>query len=146
MSAAMKTLRGLAAILLGAMLSGCISFSGHFGTRLRVEHLPQIQDGVTTREEIMTWFGPPSAFFNPTFLDLILGEEDEMLNAEASLLDDVYTYRYIENETTLFFIPIFFAVFETVAVSETLTVFFDESGRVRYHAYRRDVPRPGEDD
>jgi hypothetical protein len=62
------------------------------------------------------------------------------------LLNDVYTYRYIENKTTLFFIPILVAVFDTVAVSETLTVFFDASGRVRYHAYRRDVPRPRKDD
>jgi hypothetical protein len=146
MRAHAKKLRSLGAILLGAMLSGCMSFSGHFGTKLRVEHIPQIQDGVTTREEIMTWFGPPSASFNPTLLDVILGEEDEMMNSEAGLLNDVYTYRYIENKTTLFFIPILFAVFDTVAVSETLTVFFDESGRVRYHAYRRDAPRPRKDD
>jgi hypothetical protein len=141
-----KKLRGPGAILLGAMLSGCISFSGHFGTKIRVEHIPRIERGVTTREEIMTWFGPPSAFFNPTFLDLILGEEDEMIDPGAGLLNDVYTYRYIENKSTLFFVPILVGLVDTTAVSETLTVFFDESGRVRYHAYRRDVPRPRKDD
>ena len=146
MRATAKKLSVLGAVLLGAVLSGCISFSGHFGTEIRVEHIPRIEEGVTTREEVMSWFGPPSAFFNPTFLDVILGEEDEMMDSEAGLLNDVFTYRYIENKTTLFFIPIFFGVFDTVAVSETLTIFFDENGRVRYHAYRRDVPRPRKDD
>jgi len=146
MRATVEKLSVLGAVLLGAVLSGCISFSGHFGTEIRVEHIPRIEEGVTTREEVMSWFGPPSAFFNPTFLDVILGEEDEMMDSEAGLLNDVFTYRYIENKTTLFFIPIFFGVFDTVAVSETLTIFFDENGRVRYHAYRRDVPRPRKDD
>ncbi len=162
MRATVKKLSVLGAVLLGAVLSGCISFSGHFGTEIRVEHIPRIEEGVTTREEVMSWFGPPSAFFNPTFLDVILGEEDEMILGEeddvnfesedeitgpaAALLDDVYTYRYIENKSTLFFIPIFFGVFDTVAVSETLTIFFDENGRVRYHAYRRDAPRPRKGD
>ena len=46
----------------------------------------------------------------------------------AVVLNDVYTYRYIENKTTLFFVPIFAAVFRTEAVSETLTIFFDDNG------------------
>ena len=146
MRATVKKLRGLGAILLGATLSGCISFSGHFGTEIRVEHIPRIEEGVTTREEVMSWFGPPSAFFNPTFLDVILGEEDEMMDSEAGLLNDVFTYRYIENKSTLLFVPILVGFVDTVAVSETLTIFFDENGRVKYHAYRRDVPRPRKDD
>jgi hypothetical protein len=146
MSATLKKLRTLGAILLAVMLSGCISFTGHFGTKIRVEHIPKIEDGATTREEIMSWFGPPSAFFNPSFLDLILGDEEEMTDTETALLNDVYSYRYIENESTLFFIPILFGIFDAVAVSETLIVFFDEEGRVEYHAYRRDVAGPGKDD
>ncbi len=154
MRATAKKLSVLGAVLLGAVLSGCISFSGHFGTAIRVEHIPRIEEGVTTREEVMSWFGPPSAFFNPTFLDvilgeedeMILGEEDEMMDSEAGLLNDVFTYRYIENKSTLLFVPILVGFVDTVAVSETLTIFFDENGRVKYHAYRRDVPRPRKDD
>jgi hypothetical protein len=146
MSATVKKLCLLGGVLLGVACSGCISFSGHFGTRIRVENIPRIEPGVTTREEVIAWFGPPSAFFNPTLLDLIVGGEDEAEDAPAPLLNDVYTYRYTENESTIFFVPIFFGLIDTVAVSETLTIFFDESGRVEYHAYRRDVPRPGKDD
>jgi hypothetical protein len=146
MRVAVKKLAVLGAVLPALALSGCISFSGHFGTKIRVENIPRIEDGVTTREEVMSWFGPPSAFFNPTFLDVILASEEEVIGPGAAVLNDVYTYRYIENKTTLFFVPIFVAFLDTVAVAETLTIFFDENGRVEYHAYRRDVPRPGKDD
>ena len=146
MRAAIKKLSGLGALLPALALSGCVSFSGHFGTKIRVENIPRIEDGVTTREEVMSWFGPPSAFFNPSFLDVIFGDEDELIGSGAVVLNDVYTYRYIENKTKLFFVPIFVAVLRTEAVSETLTIFFDENGRVEYHAYRWDVPRPKGDD
>lgn len=130
---------GLALLLVG---SGCVSLSGEFGTRIAVENLSRIRDGQTTRAEIVAWFGPPSAFYNPTFLDIIRGDI-EGSETPAAVLDDVYTYRFIENSTKVFFVPILFATIDAAATAETLTVFFDEEGRVKYHAYRRDQARPG---
>jgi hypothetical protein len=146
MTATVKKLCILGAILLGAVSSGCMSFSGSFGTEIPVENIPQIQDGITTREEIMSWFGPPSAFYKPSLLDVILEDEEDIMKPMPVLLDDVYTYRYVETKSTLFFIPILVGIFDAVAVSETLTIFFDETGKVEYHAYRRDEPQPGKDD
>ena len=146
MRAIAKKLWVLGGVLPALALFGCISFSGHFGTKIRVENIPRIENGVTTREQVMSWFGPPSAFFNPSFLDVIFADEDEMIGSGAGVLNDVFTYRYIENKSTLFFIPILVGFLDTVAVSETLTIFFDEDGRVEYHAYRWDVPRPKGDD
>ena len=133
--------RGIAVVLLiGFLGAGCVSLSTEFGTQIPLERIGDIQDGVTTREEITRWLGPPSALYNPTILDVIF-EDEEDINAPAPLLDDVFTYRYIENDSRVFFVPVLFAWFDGVAVSETLTIFFDEEGRVKYHAYRRDVPR-----
>ena len=137
---ATAALAGLLVGLPAALGTGCVSLSSEFGNRIPVEKIADIQDGVTTREEITRWFGPPSAFYNPTLLDVIL-EDQEDVNAPAPLLNDVYTYRHIQNDSKVFFVPILFAVFDGVAVAETLTVFFDEEGRVEYHAYRRDEPR-----
>lgn len=123
--------------------SGCVSFSGDFGTPIAVEHLPRIRDGVTTRAEIIAWFGPPSAFYNPSFLDVITEDAEDIL-APAPVLNDVFTYRYLENDTTIFFVPIFYARVDAAARGETLTVFFDEEGRVKYHAYRRDASKGGD--
>jgi hypothetical protein len=119
MTAVAKKLWVLGGVLPALALSGCISFKGHFGTKIRVENIPRLETGVTTREQIM---------------------------GGAAVLNDVYTYRYIENKTTVLFVPIFVAFLDTVAVAETLTIFFDENGRVEYHAYRQDVPRPEKDD
>ena len=78
MSAPAKRLGILGAVLLACASSGCISFSGRFGAEIPVESIPRIENGVTTREEIMSWFGPPSAFFNPSLLDLIFEDEEEI--------------------------------------------------------------------
>lgn len=127
-----------AALVLCAITTGCIAFSGHFGTPIPTERLERLENGVTTREQVAAWFGPPSAFFNPSFLDVIFEDEEDIMALGAPVLDDVYTYRYIENRSTIFFVPLLFGVLDARAVSETLTIFFDEEGRVRYHAYRRD--------
>ncbi len=139
----MSSTRWVAVSLACSMLlfsTGCISFSGKFGTPIPVSALEKIRDGETTRAEIQAWFGPPSALYNPTFLDVVLEDEDDVTASSGPILNDVYTYRFIQNDSTLWFIPIFYASLEAGASSETLTVFFDEQGRVRYHAYRRDGP------
>ncbi len=128
---------------LGMLCSGCISFSGKFGTPIPAERIQDIRDGATTRAEIHAWFGPPSALYNPTFLDVVLEDEDDITASSGPILDDVYTYRFIQNDSTLWFVPIFFASLEARASTETLTIFFDPQGRVRYHAYRRDGPAGG---
>lgn len=134
--------RLLVALVCSVLLlcSGCISFSGEFGTPIPADAVQAIRDGQTTRADIHRVFGPPSALYNPTFLDVVLEDEDDITGSVAPLLDDIYTYRFIQNDSTLWFIPIFFASLEARAVTETLTIFFDEAGRVRYHAYRRDEP------
>jgi hypothetical protein len=141
---------GLWIVLVGILGSGCISLSGSFGTQISHEALDRIEVGKTTRDEILAWFGPPSAFYNPTFLDVILAREGELsglaedleIEASAPVLNDVFTYRYIENDTRAVFIPIVFGRVDAAATYETLTVFFDEEGRVEYHAFRRDEARP----
>lgn len=125
-------------LLASLSTTGCISFSGNYGTPIPRENLALIQDGESTRAEILAWFGPPSALYNPTFLDVVLEDEDDITASTGPILDDVYTYRFIQNDSTFWFIPIFYASLEAGASSETLTIFFDEEGRVKYHAYRRD--------
>ena len=136
---------GVAVLMLGIALccGGCVSFSGEFGTPIPSEAVARIRDGETTRTDIQQWFGPPSAVYSPTFLDIVLEDAEDITASTAPILDDVYTYRFIRNDSTLWFVPIFYAELEAQAASETLTIFFDEQGRVRYHAYRRDAPAAG---
>ena len=86
MKATAKKICVLGGVLPALALSGCISFSGYFGTKIRVENIPRIENGVTTREQVMSWFGPPSAFFNPSFLDVVFGDEEELIGSGAVVL------------------------------------------------------------
>lgn len=148
----MKVRGGIAVALVGWLGSGCISLSGSFGTPIPEDLLGRIQVGETTRDEILAWFGPPSAFYNPTFLDVILEQgqnadefsglaEEIDLEPPAPVLNDVFTYRYIENDTRAVFVPMVFGLVDAAAMYETLTIFFDEDGLVEYHAFRRDEAR-----
>jgi outer membrane protein assembly factor BamE (lipoprotein component of BamABCDE complex) len=141
----MTSLRVAWAGLVALASTGCISIDGHFGSRIPTEHLSRIQVGETTREEITAWFGPPSAFYNPTVFDLIFDDPDELTAPERPILDDVFTWRYVENEARVFFVPILFALARGEATAETLIVFFDDAGRVEHYAFRRDAPAAEDD-
>ena len=130
----------VSAVLLG---SGCATYSDEFGTRIRVENLERIRAGETTRDEVLAWFGPPSAFYNPTFLDIITGDQRDV-EVPSPVLNDVFTYRFIANDTRILFIPALFMFVDGGATYETLSIFFDEKGIVEYHAYRVDPARPKE--
>ena len=121
--------------------TACINVDGQFGSPIPEEKVASIQDGATTRDEVREWFGPPSAFFRPSLLDLIF-DDDEALEAAsgAPITEDVYTWRFVQSELSIFFVPILFAIADTETRSTTLSVFFDENGVVRYHAFRRDGP------
>ena len=69
---------------------------------------------------------------------MILEGEPEFGGPVAPITEEVYTYRYTETRARLFLIPIFYARVTSADASTTLTVFFDERGVVRYHAFRRD--------
>jgi outer membrane protein assembly factor BamE (lipoprotein component of BamABCDE complex) len=131
--------RLLAALAVSALASGCFSFSGSFGAPIPREHLERIEPGRTTRAEITAWFGPPSAFARPGLLDLILAN-DGSDQAPTLVIEDVYSYRYIESRVRVTAIPIVMLRARAVTQSEALTVFFDAEGVVRYYGYRLDAP------
>jgi hypothetical protein len=131
----------IAAIMLVAFASsGCFSISGSFGAPIPASRVVEIRDGETTREQITAWFGPPSAFFKPGLLDLILADGSEVETASAPVVEDVYSYRYIESRVRLAIVPLVALRARATTRTESLIVFFDENGLVRYHGFRRDDP------
>jgi hypothetical protein len=131
----------LAVALLASLASGgCFSLSGRFGAPIPLERVNEIRAGETTREQITAWFGPPSAFFKPGLLDLILADGSDVEAASAPVLEDVYSYRYIETRVRLAIVPLILLRARATTQTESLIVFFDESGVVRYHGFRHDGP------
>ncbi len=127
-----------AALLATLASSGCFSLSGHFGAPIPQAHVVEIRDGVTTRDQIIQWFGPPSAFFKPSLLDLIFANVEDMETPSAPLVEDVYSYRYIETRVRVAIVPLLALHTRAKTRTASLTLFFDEAGVVRYHGYRYD--------
>ena len=133
----------VALVLLALAGAGCFSMSGHFGTAIPEERVAEIQSGETTREEITGWFGPPSAFYKPSLLELILASIDED-EATARIVEDVYSYRFIETRVRVAVVPLIALWARATTRTQSLAVFFDDDGRVLYYGYRvDDSARPG---
>lgn len=131
----------LVALLVASVAStGCFSLSGHFGAPIPQERVVEIRAGETTREQITAWFGPPSAFFKPGLLELILADGSEVEAPSAPVVEDVYSYRYIETRVRIAIVPLILLRARATTQTESLIVFFDENGVVSYHGFRRDGP------
>ena len=128
----------LVALLLFALTrAGCFSMSGHFGTAIPEHRVAEIESGKTTREEITAWFGPPSAFYKPSLLELILTSIDED-EASARIVEDVYSYRFIETRVRVAVVPLIALWARATTRTQSLAVFFGDDGTVLYYGYRVD--------
>ena len=127
-------------LLAAVASSGCFSFTGHFGAPIPMTRVSDIREGVTTRVDITAWFGPPSAFYRPSLVDLITANGEDIEAPIAPVIEDVYSYRYIESRVRIWIIPIVMLGARATTQTQSLTVFFDEAGVVRYYGYREDGP------
>ncbi len=130
----------ISTLLVAGASSGCFSFTGHFGAPIPVTRVSDIRDGVTTREDITAWFGPPSAFYRPSLVDLITASGEDIEAPNAPIIEDVYSYRYIESRVRIWIIPIVMLGARATTQTQSLAVFFDDTGVVRYYGYREDGP------
>ena len=55
-------------------------------------------------------------------------------------MEDVYSYHYVETRARIVIIPLLLLRARATTQTESLIVFFDESGVVRYHGFRHDGP------
>lgn len=131
-----------AIVLLLLALCGCYVNTTHWGTPIPQEHLGGIVDGTTTRASIVQDFGPPSAFYRPDLIDAILGRSSSSEGIPGRVDDDIFTYQYVTAKARVLFFPILFLRFSSETISDTLVVFFDEHGVVKYHAFRHDESDP----
>ena len=79
-----------AALFAVTCATACVNVDGQFGSPIDEERVADIRDGATTRDEVREWFGPPSAFFRPSLLDVIFDDEESLEAASgAPITEDV---------------------------------------------------------
>lgn len=129
----------LATALLASALSGCVLARYHEGNRLPVERVEQIEPGVTTKAEVLEWFGPPQSYGKASLIERMLVDDAPPEGALApARLEDVLAYEFHEGRARglLLFL---FNYMELRVDSDRLVLFFDETDRVRYFGVHRGV-------
>lgn len=128
---------GIALLCAGMIGTACVIGRYEEGDAIPWERVEAIQPGVTTKAEILSWFGAPRNFVDGTALDEFL--EDQELLPESPIRPtaaDVFAYQRgrgrLEGLTL-----IFYNRFDLRIDAELLVVFFDEDDRVSYVGVRR---------
>jgi hypothetical protein len=106
------------------------------GAKIPEEKLKEIRPGVTTRGEIVTWFGPPQNYISPTVFNEILRQMD--LVGDEPLTNypfaNILSYQY-NRGSVRGIIAILFYFVEWTVKSDRLVIFFDEDEKVKYYGF-----------
>jgi len=124
-------------LLLSLFCAGCIIGRYYEGPQVLAEKIKDIKPGITTKEEIIDWFGPPQNYLSPTVFNQILRELDVTAEPLASYpFANILSYQYDRGNIRIF-ILVLFNYAEAKVKSDHLVIFFDENERVKYYGFRR---------
>ena len=120
------------------LLAGCIVGRYYEGSKIPEEKLKEIKPGVTTRAEILSWFGPPQNYVSPTVFNEILRNMD--LLGEEPLTNypfaNIVTYQYNRgNVRAIVVVLVNFVEWDMKA--DRLVIFFDENEKVKYYGFHK---------
>ncbi len=123
--------------LLALTLVGCAIGRYYGGSRIREERIKDIQPGLTTRQEILAWFGPPQNYLSPTLLNQILREYEMTQGPLTSYpFADILSYEFTQGNFRLLLLILFNYVEATVK-ADHLVIFFDANERVKYYGFHK---------
>ena len=110
-----------------------------------------IEPGVTTKGQILEWFGAPSSFSDTAVLERIISgalsfdlvegfSQESMLPEEVVSLPfaDALVFRLVRAKLDGRFYVVYVSADVRIA-TDSLVVFFDEADRVKYFGYSRDA-------
>ena len=122
-------------LFLSLFLTSCIIGRYYEGPKIPAEKIKDIKPGITTKEEIISWFGPPQNYISPTIFNQILHELDvtrEPLNYYP--FANILSYQFNQGNVRAI-VLILFNYIEGKVKSDHLVVFIDENDRVQYYGF-----------
>ena len=129
--------RFIGLLIIAFCLSSCVIGRVYEGPKIAMERLKDIKPGVTTKEEIIRWFGPPQNYISPSVFNQILKELD--IAKEPPLyysFANILTYQYVQGNIRAL-ILILFNYAEAKIKSDHLVIFLDDSDRVKYYGFHK---------
>jgi len=123
-------------------LSYGLSFNcviGHYeeGPLISEEKIREIKPGVTTKSEIISWFGPPQNYISPTFFNEILREMEVTREPLTNYpFANILSYQYNRGNIRAMVLFLFNYV-DTKVKSDHLVIFLDDNEKVQYYGFRK---------
>jgi hypothetical protein len=107
------------------------------GSRVPEDKIKDIQPGITTRQEILSWFGPPQNYLSPVLLNQMLRELETTQERVTNYpFANILSYQYDRGNFRLLLL-ILFNYLEAEIKSDHLVIFFDENERVMYYGFHK---------
>jgi hypothetical protein len=120
-----------------AVLCGCVMGRYEEGTAIDWNRIQEIQPGVTTRGEILEWFGAPENFTNPSALSEFLRSQGLQPETTASYpYSDILAYQFHHGRVSALLLLVYNR-FQVTIESDLMVVFLDGQGVVQHVGYRR---------
>lgn len=122
-------------LFLSFFLTSCIIGRYYEGPEISEEKIREIKPGITTKEEIISWFGPPQNYLSPTIFNQILRELDvtrEPINYYP--FANILSYQFNQGNVRAV-VLIVFNYIEGKVKSDHLVIFIDENDRVKYYGF-----------
>jgi len=129
------SLQMIGVLCLSIFFTGCVMGRYYEGPKIPPEKIKDIKPGITTKEEILGWFGPPQNYISPTIFNQILRELDmtrEPIN--TYFFANILSYQYNQGNIKGL-VLILFNYIEGKVKSDHLVIFLDDNDRVKYYGF-----------
>jgi len=122
-------------LVLSLFLLGCVIGRYYEGPKISPEKIKEIKPGITTKEEIISWFGPPQNYISPTIFNQILREFDVTREPLTSYpFANILSYQFNQGNIRALVLVLFNYV-EGIVKSDHLVIFFDDNEKVKYYGF-----------
>ena len=118
------------------LLSGCLTTNNISGTPINKETVQKIENGKTTRDEILQWFGAPDKILDSgTSVQGNAGVGGQV-NVSVGKNQEIYVYEYVKTKGSVGGYIIFQS--NTQTKKDTLIIWIDKTtGIVSNHAFTK---------
>jgi len=119
------------------LLTGCVVGRYYEGPLIPQEKIKEIKPGITTKEEIISWFGPPQNHISPTVFNEILREMDVTREPLTNYpFANILSYQYNRGNIRAI-VLILFNYVDAKVKSDHLVIFLDDNEKVKYYGFHK---------
>jgi hypothetical protein len=122
---------------LAFFLMSCVIGRYYEGPQISEEKIREIKPGVTTKAEIINWFGPPQNYISPTVFNEILREMDVTREPLTNYpFANILSYQYNRGNIRAI-VLILFNYVDAKVKSDHLVIFLDDNDKVKYYGFQK---------